>query len=416
MTIQDVEHAPLWAPGAVGREYEDFLQHLEAAQPLLERQYGPHWLVVLLVDELDAAVDALRNDQFFQNLRNLLMLSRFHRHFRLVASGVNTMADLITSGSSPLNNLRNQYLGILTETQARQLIAAGFADGLDREAEILLFHRMGRHPYLLQGLLEYLWEDGGKIDEFAIRQAERTFLREHHDFHRWLDAFGEAEHAIYQLLAESPKGTLHIRDIRRGIDASHAFHLDDALTILSYHGVIDDRDPDEPKIAGVLFRDWYWHRTPEPSARRTLSLFYSYSHRDETLRNDLETHLALLRRQEIIASWHDRQISVGQEWEGQIDRHLEEADIILLLISSDFLASDYCYDIEMQRALARHEAADAVVIPVMIRPVDRTDAPFETLQALPTDARPVTTWDNQDEAWLNVAQGIRQAAERLRTF
>jgi hypothetical protein len=104
----------------------------------------------------------------------------------------------------------------------------------------------------------------------------------------------------------------------------------------------------------------------------------------------LETHLALLRHEGVIASWHDRKIVAGQEWKGQIDRHLDEADIILLLVSADFLASDYCYEIEMQRALARHQAGEACVIPVIIRAVDWNSAPFANLQALPKDAKPVS--------------------------
>jgi TIR domain-containing protein len=143
-------------------------------------------------------------------------------------------------------------------------------------------------------------------------------------------------------------------------------------------------------------------------------LFYSYSHKDEAMRDALETHLALLRREGIIASWHDRRIIAGQEWKGQIDRHLDEADIILLLISADFLASEYCYEVEMQRALARHQAGEACVIPVIIRSVDWSSAPFATLQALPKDAKPITRWDDPDEAWTDVARGLRRAAEEGR--
>ena len=127
-----------------------------------------------------------------------------------------------------------------------------------------------------------------------------------------------------------------------------------------------------------------------------------------------ETHLSLFKREEVIASWHDRRIIAGQAWKGQIDSHLDEADIILLLISADFLASDYCYAIEMPRALARHEAGHACVIPVIIRSVDWSSAPFAALQALPKDAKPVTRWGDPDEAWTDVARGLRRAAEERR--
>src|SRR5512135_68983 len=144
-----------------------------------------------------------------------------------------------------------------------------------------------------------------------------------------------------------------------------------------------------------------------------ISLFYSYSHKDEALRDELETHLTLLRRQGVVRGWHDRCIPAGTEWAGQIDQHLEAADVILLLVSADFLASDYCYDKEMKRALERHGAGAARVIPVILRPCDWQSAPFWKLQALPKDGKPVTTWTDRDEAFTDIARGIREAVASL---
>jgi internalin A len=146
-------------------------------------------------------------------------------------------------------------------------------------------------------------------------------------------------------------------------------------------------------------------------------LFYSYSHKDETLRGELETHLKLLHRQGLISAWHDRKIAAGEEWKDQIDKNLEAAEIILLLISADFIASDYCYDKEMSRALKRHEAGRGRVrvIPVILRDVDWHPAPFGKLQPLPKDGRPVISWDNKDSAWKDVALGIRKAVEEIKT-
>ncbi len=147
--------------------------------------------------------------------------------------------------------------------------------------------------------------------------------------------------------------------------------------------------------------------------REALLLFYSYSHKDRRLRDSLETHLALLRREGLIAGWHDRNISAGREWENAIDEWLERAKLVLLLISADFIASDYCYDRELKRALEKHEAGETRVIPIILRPADWKSAPFGKLLALPTDGKPVTKWRNRDEAWANVAQGIRAAIQEL---
>ena len=149
-----------------------------------------------------------------------------------------------------------------------------------------------------------------------------------------------------------------------------------------------------------------------PANPGAIAVFFSYSHKDEALRDKLATHLKLLERQGVIQQWHDRQIVAGTEWKGEIDGNLEAAQIILLLISADFLASDYCYDLEMGRALERHNAGEARVIPIILRPLDNLwKAPFGKLQALPTDGKAVTLWDNQDAAFADVAKGIRLTAE-----
>jgi hypothetical protein len=144
-----------------------------------------------------------------------------------------------------------------------------------------------------------------------------------------------------------------------------------------------------------------------------VKVFFSYSHKDEALRDELATHLSLMKRRGFIEAWHDREISAGREWANAIDDNLNAADIILLLVSANFLASDYCYDIEMQRAMERHEAREARVIPIILKPVDWRDAPFAKLQALPNNAKAVTTWQDKDEAFLNVVQGIRRVVEEM---
>lgn len=144
-----------------------------------------------------------------------------------------------------------------------------------------------------------------------------------------------------------------------------------------------------------------------------VNVFFSYSHKDEDLRNELEIHLSMLKRQGVISTWHDRRIGAGKEVDHEISRYLETADIILLLVSPYFLNSDYCYDIEMHRAMERHEKGEARVIPIILHPCDWHHAPFGKLMAMPTDGKPVSKFPNLHDAFLEVTRAIRQATGEL---
>lgn len=132
------------------------------------------------------------------------------------------------------------------------------------------------------------------------------------------------------------------------------------------------------------------------------------------MRDKLATHLKLLERQGVIQAWYDRDISAGEEWKRVILEQINKADIILLLISADFLASDFIWSVELERAMARHENGSARVIPIILRETDWTGTPFRKLQALPRNAEPITNWVNQDQAFTDVAKGIRRVAEELK--
>lgn len=128
----------------------------------------------------------------------------------------------------------------------------------------------------------------------------------------------------------------------------------------------------------------------------------------------MATHLSILERNGVISGWHDRKIDAGKEWKHQIDERINAASVVLLLISSDFIASNYCWNIEVKRAMERHEAGEACVIPVVLRPVNWQTALFGKLQALPKNAKPVTTWGNRDEAFLNISEGIEAVVNGFR--
>lgn len=142
-----------------------------------------------------------------------------------------------------------------------------------------------------------------------------------------------------------------------------------------------------------------------------VKIFFCYAHEDEELRKELEKHLRPLQRQGLIDLWYDRDISAGTNWQDEINRHLNEAQIILLLVSPDFMNSDYCYSIEMKRALERHQRNEAHVIPVILRPAFWQETPIGKLQVLPKNGRPIIARSGlykKDKAFLEVALGIHE--------
>lgn len=148
-------------------------------------------------------------------------------------------------------------------------------------------------------------------------------------------------------------------------------------------------------------------------SNKAIEVFFSYSQKDKIMRDKLETHLSLLKRQQVITGWHDRKIGAGKEWKDDIDTHINTAQIILLLISANFIASDYCWDVEVKRAMERHEAHEVRVIPIIIDVVDWKSAPFGKLQHLPKGDKPVIMWRPQSNAFSTIADGIRTVVQEL---
>ena len=159
---------------------------------------------------------------------------------------------------------------------------------------------------------------------------------------------------------------------------------------------------------------------PSPDNTAPVSLFYSYAHEDEALRDELAGHLKILERRGLISAWHDRQIVPGQAWGQAIDKNLSTADLVLLLVSKDFVGSDYIWGVELAQAMQRQQAQQCEVVPIIVRavdidPADADDLPFLKLQALPPDLKPVTSWPNRDEAWTQVAKGLRATVTLIRS-
>lgn len=142
-----------------------------------------------------------------------------------------------------------------------------------------------------------------------------------------------------------------------------------------------------------------------------MKVFISYSHKDEKALERLHTHLAMLRREGSIVAWFDREILAGGGIDAEIDKQLERCALFLLLVSPDFLASDYCVEREMRRMLERHHAGEARVIPIIVEPCDWTSSPLRELKALPRDGKPISDWTNANNAYLDVVRELRRVLD-----
>ncbi|MCC2955338.1 TIR domain-containing protein [Massilia sp. IC2-477] len=149
------------------------------------------------------------------------------------------------------------------------------------------------------------------------------------------------------------------------------------------------------------------------SSSPKIRVFYSYSHKDEVYREQLEEHLAILRRTGLIHDWSDRKIVPGRDWKNDINENLLAADLILLLVSSSFIASDYCIERELSTAMSLHESGKTRVVPIFIRPTVYSGAPFSGLQGLPSDGVSISEWSNVDLGWQDVAIGLVKVLEEI---
>lgn len=140
---------------------------------------------------------------------------------------------------------------------------------------------------------------------------------------------------------------------------------------------------------------------------KRVKVFLSYSHVDEKFKEKLDIHLAPLKRSnKKLEVWQDRELKAGTKFDEEIKKHLKEDDIIILLISADFINSDYCYEVEMKTAFERMEKKEAVVVPVIVRPCYWKKTPLGDIQALPKDGNPISKYQDEDDAYVEIVESI----------
>jgi hypothetical protein len=418
--------------------------------------------LILLIDEFDYLVQhCVTNPRvFFGAFRSISTTYRGALAVVLASRRPLAILDDLAQGAgytgSPyFNFVAEETLGPLAPNEVDAILARA-GDRFLREDGRLIRSLAAGHPYLVQLVGDALWRahDDGEPDptarraeaaERALREASRVLA----DMWRQWSASQR-----YVLASVAMRHPLIPSRFREPIDALSAqgFLLKDGASLQIGPGLLrewilgelaakaqsDDpwRDCIDPEGRAVPLHageKQAWidaahaaipgldaapaappSRIPRPTERRRMKLFCSYAHHDDRHRERLERHLSALRREDFIELWHDQRIAPGDDWRARIGTALREADVILLLISADFLASDFCVDVELAHAIERHRAGTARVIPIAVRSADWGTLPFASLQALPRDRTPIALRKDDDEAWAEVVGEIRQMVTALR--
>jgi hypothetical protein len=372
--------------------------------------------VVIVLDEVGAIPEGLATD-FFSVIRSVYATRQslsFWNHLTFIISGAFNPKDLIKDKIvSNFNVHQRVVLADFDIGQIQKLVdLLNFPVEWTKKLARRIHYWTDGQPYLTEHMCLYVSLHRQSVDEASaeatVDNAVEHFFRE--DTHHLA--------RIRELVAD-PGLLTYAKKITGIPRARFSASLNDKQFLLAHVlGVIKADSEGRCRVRNLLYERAiaegeraYASEYSQNSA--IIEVFCSYSHKDEKLRDKLQKHLAMLRHDKKVIEWHDRRIGAGTEWESEIDKHLNGAAVILLLISADFLASKYCYDIEVMRAMERHEAGKACVIPIILRPVDWSGAIFGKLQALPKNGQPVALWGNRDAALMDVAKGIREAVESL---
>ncbi len=212
-----------------------------------------------------------------------------------------------------------------------------------------------------------------------------------------------------------------LQNVRASLEDSEKTTSDKLKVVLPIIPMIDsyelEIDTEVPiykvweRIKEMFRRKGLNSENPQGQNTKTINVFCSYATKDRSFYEQLATHLSIMSREKIINQWYAREIEAGYDWREMVSKELEEASIILILVSSDYLASDYAYSQEMDYGLKKHEKGESRVIPIIVRPVDWSSVPFSRLQALPRNAKPISTWENTDEAFVDIVSSIRRIIE-----
>ncbi|HRJ16989.1 MAG TPA: toll/interleukin-1 receptor domain-containing protein, partial [Saprospiraceae bacterium] len=359
-------------------------------------------------------------------------LINMHDGLTVILSGTNRLQQLYQKtqdGVIFLGNFQTRVIGCFSKEDAKALIRQTKNEGgevkVSEEVIEQILQYAGTHPFLIQKLCHSLFQYGAlrevKPEEDLILDAQLSSFFDI-DFEQ-LDE--EHQQVLLQfrwdegLSADKIKGTPNInmtRAILRELEQLGFLRSENGVYWVGNYFLglwLGERSSLQDTIPNEYTQpDSTLPSDKNPTLMQKLNVFISYSHKDEDFKEALDTHLTMLKRSDKIAAWNDRAILPGTEWDAEIKHQLEEAHIILLLVSANFIASQYIWKHELARAMERHEQREASIIPIFIKYCDWKGGPFDKLQGLPKDAKPVGRADN-DMAWREVAQGVKAVAEAI---
>jgi hypothetical protein len=251
---------------------------------------------------------------------------------------------------------------------------------------------VGGQPYLICAVLDDVSHRRYSLDDLAAgKSLGRSSIDDHLSRLRaYLDAM-PALGAAFTSLAHNPSASVAPET------------LDDLIRL----GVVTQDAGGQHPIRYRLY-ERLLHKPIVVAGPRKWRVFYSYSPQDEALRDKLDMHLALLAREGLVESWHAQAIPPDTNGASAIGEYLEAADLILFLVSDSFLGSSHYWRTETQRAVERHMAGEAMIMPIVLSPCDWANTPFSGLPVLPSDALAVTRWSSREEAWAYIAQALRR--------
>lgn len=429
---------------------DEFSGILDEFLDLFNNSYGLLRLVFLL-DEIEVGLDKAWTEIFFSQFRSLIYQGALRNYIRCVIVGSSRVIDVREQGSPLLNMLNIAYLTTLEKEDIVQMI--NWAEMVPLSVSKAVLEQSGGHPFIIQYLMYHIWEMGpSKATIQSVMGLVNKFIHEREaDLEQWSVDIGESGHRTYRILTASTNWLTEAQ-IRQHINTPDP-KVGRGLTCLCYHGLaIHNGTWSKYRLSGQLFKNWFQNTLFHPpgiseefvsipknishkkldtiSTRVVLKTdnspralksprtraFISYSHKDKRYLQELQNHLVPYVQSEVVETWDDTNLQPGTKWYKDIEEALASTKIAVLLVSADFLASDFIRNIELPFFLKASELEGTIILSVILRPCAFANTILSQFQAVNAPSNPLSKMKpgQRDEVWSKVAELVRDALNKAR--